>query len=326
MFWYVRRPLLIICRLLTAGVTLFFTVETGWPAEPHLAYVNGQPISSKDLRLEIGLFQNEMNLRNRPVSYKTVEALDSQLLANLVSREVLYQHAKALHLKPRSHSVSEAYAELSTQFGGTSALKAFMNKAGITEAQLRSRLEKGLSVRRLLRREAIRKIRISESEMQAFYRNLPDFFQHGEQVRVRHILITDKEPGKEESRMTAWNRIQTLQAQLNAGADFSVLALKYSECPSRSKAGDLGYLTRDQLLPGFAQAAFELQPGDTSDIVTTRFGFHLIRMLDRKPQKQVTYRKALEKIERTLRRDKENQAVKRYVAQHLKQAEIRYQE
>ena len=117
-------------------------------------------------------------------------------------------------------------------------------------------------------------------------------------------------------------RIETLRRQIENGANFAVLALEYSDCPSKARAGDLGYLTRDQMIASFGEVAFALKPGEVSDIVETRFGYHLIQMIDSKPPALLAYNDVREKIERTLRRDKENRAVRSYVAELKSQSEI----
>jgi peptidyl-prolyl cis-trans isomerase C len=298
--------------------------ETRQISEPTLAEVNGAPITTHDLDCQIAQLKAEMRLRNQPITKEQVDALRGELIENLIERELLYQHAREKRISIRPRWVDAALTDFATELGGTTALKTYLVASGQTQSQLKSALEKGLAVRRLLRREAIRTVRVSETEMQTFYRRHPELFERGEQIRTRHILIAVSDWNDENQRTEAWKKINALKMRIEKGESFAVLALEYSDGPSRKYAGDLGYLTRDRLVPPFADAAFALPTGAVSDIVRTRFGYHLIKVLDRRPPVKISYKDSREKIERTLRRDKENAAVEKYVALLKSQARIQH--
>ena len=104
----------------------------------------------------------------------------------------------------------------------------------------------------------------------------------GERVRARHILVRVGPNASKEDKSTAMNRAKDVQRQLKGG-DFAELAKKYSEDPgSRERGGDLGYFSRGDMVPAFDKAAFALNVGQTSDVVTTDFGHHLIRVEEKK--------------------------------------------
>lgn len=287
-----------------------------------LALVNSVPITTQDLDQERRQLQAEMEMRNRPISDHQADVLNDQLLDNLIDRELLYQQAQQKKLQVRSQWVDRALGELKAQLGSSRSYRNYLADTGLSEAQLKESIHKGLVVRRLLRRDVMRRVKVSEAEMQAFYRRHPDYFRRGEQVRARHILIafSDKQDGKK--RDEALSRIRAIQDKLRQGSNFAALALEYSDCPSKSRGGDLGYFERDQMVRAFSDVAFSMQPGQISDIVETRFGFHLIQVLDRRPPSQIAYKNVREKIERTLRRNKEKAAAKTYIAALKRQATI----
>lgn len=292
-----------------------------------LAMVNGIAITAQDLDDEINHLKAEMQLRGRPLLEDQLQALRNPLIDNLIDREVLYQEARSNKIQVRPQAVEEALVQLRERVGGASAFRWYMATTGTTEQRLRRRLDRGLAVRQLLRREAVRGIRVDEGEMRAFYRRHPEFFTGGERIRARHILIAVDNPADEDQRAAAMARVRQLQTRVAEGTPLAVLALDHSACPSRSRGGDLGYLTHDQMVKEFAEAVEAMAPGQISDIVTTAMGFHLIQVLDRKPPAPITYNRALPKIERTLRRDKEQAAVQTYVARLKRSAEIiRYSE
>jgi peptidyl-prolyl cis-trans isomerase C len=299
------------------------TPSTGQPVQETLAMVNDVPITRRDVTQEEAILEADSRLRNLMWPQEQIAGLENQLVETLIDRELLYQRAKQRDIAIRSPWVDRALQELKTKTGSAAQFDAYLKSTSQTEEQIRQRIKKGLIVRRLLRREVIRQIKVSEAEMQAFYRKNPDFFIRKDRIRVRQIFIAADKNGDASQRAEALLRIQSIQARLREGANFTVLALEYSEDPSKASGGDLGFLERSQLIPTFADAAFTLQPGEISDIVDTPLGYHLIQMVDRTPSSPMAYRNARTKIERTLRRNKENAAAANYLAKLKSQAVIK---
>ncbi len=299
-----------------------FIIMTSMADEDVLAVVNETQITRQELEQEVSLLHAEMRHRNTALSKRKMDRLKRQLVENLIERELLYQRAQQKKLEIRNQWVDRALLDLKSELKAKSGYKAYLEDANISEAQLKARIRKGLIVRRLLRRDVIRQIKVSESEMQTFYRDHPEIFQRQEQVRVRQIMIAFDLKNEGRGRGEALLRIQTIQDKLNQGDNFAALALDYSEDNSRTSGGDLGYLQHDQMIAAFADAAFSLKPGQVSDIVETPLGYHLIQMVDRVPSSQMAYRNARTKIERTLRRNKEKKATDTYLAKLKRQASI----
>ena len=109
------------------------------------------------------------------------------------------------------------------------------------------------------------------------------------QVRVSHILI------KESEKEDALKKIKEVQERYKKGHDFAKLANLYSQCPSYARGGELGYFKRGQLVPAFEEVAFKLKPGEVSDIVRTRYGYHLIKVIDKKSESTVAYEEIAER-------------------------------
>lgn len=91
-----------------------------------------------------------------------------------------------------------------------------------------------------------------------------------QQVRAEHILVNTQE------------QAQSLKTRIENGESFEDLAKEYSNCPSGRSGGDLGYFTYGQMVKPFETAAFETEVGKISDPVQTQFGWHLIKVIDKK--------------------------------------------
>jgi peptidyl-prolyl cis-trans isomerase D len=122
------------------------------------------------------------------------------------------------------------------------------------------------------------KITPSDKDVESYYKRYDKTkFTRPEQVHVRHILISAPENASDKEKAEA--KAETVEKQLKQGGDFAALAKQYSDDPgSKDKGGDLGFFTRGQMVKPFEDAAFKLKPGQISDPVETRFGYHIIKL------------------------------------------------
>nr|WP_277817250.1 peptidylprolyl isomerase [Koleobacter methoxysyntrophicus] len=121
-------------------------------------------------------------------------------------------------------------------------------------------------------KEITKDITVNDVEVKEYYDNNPDEFkEYPDEVKARHILVNTEEEAKE------------ILKKLKEGADFAELAKEYSkDTGSKEEGGDLGYFNRGIMVPEFDKAVFEMEVGQISDIVKTQFGYHIIKLEDKK--------------------------------------------
>src|SRR6478736_2079726 len=171
---------------------------------------------------------------------------------------------------------------------------AFKGQVQVSDAELAAAFEKSKERYRvgekrkikyaLLNVEDVRKtITVPEAEIEAFYKTNISQYQTPAQVRASHILF--KLEGKDDATVKA-KAEEVLKMAKAPGADFAALAKKYSEDESNSQnGGDLDYFGRGRMVPEFEQAAFAMKTGEISSApVKTAFGYHIIKMVDNKPE------------------------------------------
>jgi peptidyl-prolyl cis-trans isomerase D len=129
--------------------------------------------------------------------------------------------------------------------------------------------------------QAIRnKTTVSPEDIQRSYEDNEKQYSTPEQVRASHILL--KTDGKDDAAVK--KQAEELLAKVKSGADFAKLATQYSEDDaSKVKGGDLDFFSKGQMVPEFDKNAFSMKPGDISDLVKTQFGYHIIKVTDKKP-------------------------------------------
>jgi len=133
----------------------------------------------------------------------------------------------------------------------------------------------------LLDREQARlKISVPPSDIQRYYNDNIQQYQTPEQVKASHILL--KTEGKDEAAVR--QKAEQVLKEVKSGGDFAALARKYSEDDgSKANGGDLDYFARGRMVPEFEKVAFTLEPGQVSDLVKSQFGFHIIKVIDKRP-------------------------------------------
>ncbi len=154
----------------------------------------------------------------------------------------------------------------------------------------------------------IERVTVDDSEAEAYFDAHPAQFQAGEQVKASHIL----EDSEEEAKKAA--------EEIAAGKAFSDAAREYSTCPSKEKGGDLGYFGKGQMAPEFERAAFGAQAGETVGPVQTQFGYHLIRVEDKKQEEGVRFSDIKEQLKEKLLQQKKQEVYLKTV----KELEVKY--
>lgn len=153
---------------------------------------------------------------------------------------------------------------------------------------------------------SLKDVTVSDEEAKKFYDEHPDQFTQPERVHVRHVLISDD--------VTSADAIAKIQADLKAGVSFDEVAKSRSLCPSAAQGGDLGEVSKGQMVPEFEAAAFALKnPGDLSEPVKTQFGWHIIRLESRTPSSVEPFDTVKPQLVQYLTNEKKGEAFKNAV-------------
>jgi peptidyl-prolyl cis-trans isomerase D len=156
------------------------------------------------------------------------------------------------------------------------------------------------------RDQAHAKMIVPAGDVQRFYNDNLSQYQTPEQIRASHILLNTA--GKDEAAVR--KQAEDLLRQIKAGADFAALATKFSEDEgTKVNGGDLDYFSRGRMVPEFETAAFGLEPGQVSDIVRTQYGFHIIKLVDKKPAVTRAFDEVRPQIEDQLKGQRADQQI-----------------
>lgn len=139
---------------------------------------------------------------------------------------------------------------------------------------------------------------VNAGEVKKYYDDNVDQYSTPEQVRASHILL--KTEGKDEAAVK--KQAEELLAKVKGGADFAALAKQFSEDEgSKERGGDLDFFTRQQMVPEFSEAAFSLEPGQISDLVKSQYGYHIIKVAEKRPASTRPFEEVRPQIEDQLK-------------------------
>ncbi len=288
-----------------------------------IAQVNDTILLRHDLDREMKLVSLKLARQGRPVNAEQLKRYEGEIRDTLINRTLLLQQAKSAGIDVKDSAVVKALDEFKAAFKDEKAYQNALTEMGFTEEMLKSQIKSGLTIKTLIDKTVLQKISVSDQQVRVYYDDNPNLFRKPEQVKASHILIQVPANADEAKQAAAQAAIQALKLRLDNGENFATLAQENSDGPSKTKGGDLGFFSREQMVPPFSEAAFALQPGQTSDVVQTRFGYHLIRVTERQAEQTMAYNEVKEAISARLRQEQEGKKIDAYLEKIKENADIK---
>lgn len=175
-----------------------------------------------------------------------------------------------------------------------------------------------------LKREVVDKIVVTEEDMKSYYNVNKEAYKIPETVRARHILVKAPKDATEAEKAESGKKAEEILKRIKAGEDFAELASEFSDDKgSKSKGGDLGFFPRGRMAKPFEDAAFSLKPGEVSDIVETKFGYHIIKLEDIKEAKLRSFEDVKKETKNALLKLYKSEKVKAYVDDAMDKAGVK---
>lgn len=287
------------------------------------AVVNGSVITQEDLDREMNVIQQQLSNERKPPDDSQLLEMKKKVLENLIDVELLYQEAQREGMVVSDAAINEQIESVKSRFPNEDQFKGALSQMNLSEADLKSQIKRGLTVNKFIDKKFVQTTTVSEGETKTYYDSHPDSFRRPEQVKASHILIKVGAQATPSEKAEALTKMKDIQHKLQKGGDFADLAKESSECPSAAKGGDLGYFSRGQMVRPFEETAFALKTGETSDIVETRFGYHLIKVVDKRPEGKIAYEEVKEKLQQHVKQEKVRGEVETYVNQLKESAEVK---
>lgn len=278
------------------------------------ALVNGEEISRDLLESEVNKIRSILSMKGELLTEPQMEDLKHEVLEKLINYELLWQQSINKEITVSDQVVKDEVDGLKKQFPDEDSFKRSMADMNISENDLKLRIKKNIAVRDLLEQEVTDKITVTREESEVFYNDNSHYFLEPEQVKTSHILIEVSEDATEEEKKSAKKSIEALETRLKQGEDFGIVAREASQCSSSIRGGDLGFLERNSPMDQtFLESAFVLQPGEMSPVTETQFGYHIIKVTDRKPERLIPFEDVKDDIDNHLEQQKTAILIQKYL-------------
>jgi len=307
------------------------------PADSVAVTVNGIDITEAELQKIIKPQLERMAQRTQKLPPAFAQSLEKQIRQQILDRMIIQ---RLLEEKAKETNIEITEEELFNQITKIAAaqippmtleeLKKKTAEYGQSYDELEQQIRKGMTYQKIVEAQRAGKINITEEDAKKYYDENPTQFEVKEQVRASHILIkpdcndTDPNDVKAKAKAQAKTKIEGLLKQIKEGADFAELAKANSACPSAAQGGDLNFFPRGKMAAPFEKAAFELEKGKVSDIVETQFGYHIIKVTDRREASTTSFEQARDNIIQQLTQQKQSELDNKYIESLKAAADIVY--
>ena len=266
--------------------------------------------------------------RGQSIPPEQMAMVDQQVLDQLIQVQLLQAKSTAADKAAGKALAEKRFEEAKTRLGSEETLNRQLKLMGATREEVLAEWTDSATAESVLKREL--KVTITDEEVKKFYEDNPARFEQPESVRASHILLmtTDPKTNAEltEAQKTAKRKeLEGILKRARAGEDFAALAKEFSEDPASKEKGGESKFARGQMPPellAFESAAFSLNTNQVSDIVTTKYGYHIIKLSEKIPAQKVAFAKAAPDIKDGLTQQALQKQFPEYLAKLKKEAGV----
>ncbi|MGV7221091.1 MAG: peptidylprolyl isomerase [Nitrospinales bacterium] len=268
----------------------------------NIASVNGVNVPAQYLENQLITYKIFKRQRGEKVSPQEESKLIKDTVVSLIDLELLSQKSKKLNIKVDPKAVDKQIEKISGQFPSRELFLSALSTQRLTLAMLKSSVENQLMEQEFLRSQVVPKVNVDDAAVTKYYNDNSEMFKKPETLTIYHIFIrtphsdsekiSDPAMKKRADRLIALidNDAQKLAnsiiIKLGKGEKFEELAKEYSEDDaSKEKGGLIGSITSEQTLPEIFQTASKLKTGETSGVVKSTYGYHIVRLTEKHPAK-----------------------------------------
>lgn len=305
---------------LTIGALLVFAgcgsdsddSASGGAAGDVAAMVNGTPITVTEVQKVTANLKRQNIAPDSTVAGATEdERLYRTALERLVEQQLLVKAAEDMGITISDEEIQGNVAQLQMMAGGAEAFQKLLAENGATEADVVRDMRTNLLLKEYFDKVVDQNPEISDDEVAAYYDEHNDQYGPQPEAHARHILIRTDPSMDDMAKAAARQKITDALTRIRNGEDFAAVAAEVSEDPTTAgTGGDLQWFGRGQMVPAFDTAAFTLEPGQVSDVVETQYGYHVLKVDERRMAPAKTL-------------DEVNASIRNYLAQTKAQTQFR---
>ncbi len=274
-----------------------------------VAIVNNEPITRKEIKEELKLAKRKYRIRKNDVLPREQwMLLKTNSLNELIKQALLLQEAERQGIKV-SRQEFMIYLEMSQEGYDKESFQRSLEIEEISQDLWNAKQNNILMIKKLTEEILTSKIKINDKDLLEYFKGHKEEFQKGEQVRTLHIMVENEDEARRILKM------------IRKGKSFSELAKDHSLSPEGKTGGDMGYFEAGQMPKGF-EDVFKLKINKVSDIIRTPYGVHVFKVIDKKPERKMSFEESKKQIHAKLLREAQERAFQKWVKEIKQKSEI----
>lgn len=298
--------------LALAGITACVTHTSETEVEDEiLARVDGIPISVAEF--ESHLRRSRIDAEDTLISSSANDAQKRALITNLIERRLVLREAEAQNVIVGSDEVERQFDRMRDPWP-EHEFEADLKRRDLTPVELRREIRELLTVRRFFRDHVFSRVAVTAEEIDAYLEKHPDSAVIPERVRARHIVVATAAKAEEVLR------------EIREGLPFEEAAMKYSKSPEGRSGGELGFFKLGEMPKVFDEVCFQAPVGVVDRVVASDYGFHLFKVVAKRPPARRSRKRTRERIEEQLLEHKQREFHAVYVRNLFKKTKIEIRE
>ncbi len=277
----------------------------------------GVEVRRSQLDKEVAAVISQVAAEGRPIKPEQTIDVERQILEQLVNVQLLNAKATAADRAAGKEAAQKRLVAAKAKLGSEKAFDAELKLMGTTREAVLAKWIQALTGEALLKREF--KISITDQEVRKFYDENPTQFEAPEAVRASHILLTTVEPKTgtpipDDQKAAKRKTADALLKRARAGEDFAKLAREFSDDPVSKARGGEYTISHGQMVAEVEAAAFAMSPNQIGDIVTSSYGYHIIKVSEKIPAHKIEFANAASDIRNMLAQQAIGQQFPAYIA------------
>ncbi len=274
-----------------------------------VATVNDEPITREQIKDELKLAKRKYRiLKNDVLPPEQWVLLKTNSLNELIKQALLLQEAERQGIKV-SRQEFMTYLEMSQEGYDKESFQRLLEIEEISQSLWNTKQNNILMIKKLTEEILTSKIKINDKDLLEYFKGHKEEFQKGEQVRTLHIMVENEDEARRILKM------------IRKGKSFSELAKDHSLSPEGKTGGDMGYFEAGQMPKGF-EDVFKLKINKVSDIIRTPYGVHVFKVIDKKPERKMSFEESKKQIHAKLLREAQERAFQKWVEEIKQKSEI----
>jgi parvulin-like peptidyl-prolyl isomerase len=276
-------------------------------ASAAIAKVNGIVIPKTEFDKKYNKMTRAFTKRGKDIPAGLSQRYKESILKQLINKELLNQEVGKQKITVADDQLAKEFADYKKMFRTDANFTRYLKSSDIKVDDIKTNIRHNLAVRLLLEKSG--DLKVADDDSKKYYEANLKRYGIKEQVRASHILVKVGKKDAADKQAAAKKKADKVYKLASAkGADFAALAKSHSEGPTKARGGDLSFFTRGRMTPDFEKVAFQLKKDQISKPVKTQFGWHVIKVTDKKEGRQRTFDEVKESINKLLVNKKSRKA------------------